>query len=272
MKTPFDNIYVLTLPSFKDRFAFVHKQLNDLDIKHQFMWGTDFGNINTDAQGKEIQYPNLWDYEEESTGRDFSCTINHYNAVYQAYEFGFEKILIMEDDICLIKNKKLIESVFNSIPEDADFVTYDPRFAWINDINQFENDLKNCNGNYIKYVGQYNFMFGGLMYALMNRKTMELYLNNQRTNLFMSDNVTGLFRAIDCNKINKYISSKCLCTDQFNIKNNFKKYWEGRLMCYMNNYISFYNLTLNDFYSPDNYNEFLRFNINTYLQKYNLKL
>ena len=40
----------------------------------------------------------------------------------------------------------------------------------------------------------------------------------------------------------------------------------------MNNYISFYNLTLNDFYSPDNYNEFLRFNINTYLQKYNLKL
>ena len=272
MKTPFDKIYVLSLPSFKDRYKFVYKQLKDLNLDHQFIWGTDFGNITTDAKGCKIQYPNLWDYDEEATGRDFSCTINHYNAVYQAYEFGFEKILIMEDDICLIKDKKLIKSVLNTIPKDADFVTYDPRLSWDTDIKQFEIDLKKCKDNYIKYIGQYDFMFGGLMYALMNRKTMELYLNNQRTKLFMSDNVNGLFKYVDCNKINKYICSKCICTDQFNVRNNFKKYDQGRLMCYMNSYARFDSLISDDFYSPDNYNEFLRFDLDTYLRKFNLRL
>lgn len=272
MKTPFDKVYVLTLPSFKSRFTFVDKQLNDLGIDHQFIWGTDFGNLVVDAKGYKIQYPNLWDYEDMSTGRDFSCAINHYNAVYQAYEFGYDKILIMEDDICLVKDKKVIELAFNNIPDDADFITYDPRFAWDNDVNQFKNDLKDCKGYYIRYNNQYNFLFGGLMYALMNRKTIELYLRNQRNRLYQSDNVQGLFLNIDCKRTHKYISSLCLCTDQFNIKNNFKKYEEPQLKCYVNNYIDSYNLKTKDFYIPDNYNEFLRFDINEYMFKFNLKL
>ena len=252
MKLQFDKVYVLTLPSFKDRAIFINNQLNNLGINYQFIFGTDFGNINTDAKGYKIKYPNLYDYEFESTGRDFSCAINHYNAVYQAYEFGFEKILIMEDDICFIKDKTLVESIFNSIPKDADFVTYDPRFWEDSDFIKFKNDLSNSNKNYIR-CNDYIFMFGGLMYALMNRKTMELYLNNQRNKLSVADQVCGLFR----NPIvNKYICSKCICTDQFNIKNNFNiKEIKSDYKSYLCNYD---NLNVKDFYTPNKYNEFFR--------------
>ena len=254
MKVPFYKAYVLTLPSFKDRSIFINNQLNDLEIDYQFIFGTDFGNINTDAQGKEIQYPNLYDYNYKSTSRDFSCAITHYNAVYQAYEFGFDKVLIMEDDICFIKNKKLIESVFNSIPEDADFVTYDPRFWEDSDFIKFKDKLKyNKNSDYIKDNNEYIFMFGGLLYAIMNRKTMEIYLNSQRNKLSVADHVQGLFR----NPIvNKYICSKCICTDQFNIKNNFNiKEIKTDYKSYLCNYD---NLDVNNFYKPDKYNEFFR--------------
>ena len=59
MKLQFDKVYVLTLPSFKDRVIFINNQLNNLGIDYQFIYGTDFGNINTDAKGYKIKYPNL---------------------------------------------------------------------------------------------------------------------------------------------------------------------------------------------------------------------
>lgn len=252
MNIPFDKVYILTTPSFKERFTFVHKQLNDLGIEHNFIWGTDLGKFKNDSLGYKIHWPQLWEYETTCTGRDVGCTLSHYDAVYQSYEFGFNKILIMEDDVCFNKNKDLIETLFNNIPEDADFVTYDPRFWFDKDFIQFHNDINNDN-LYIKDHKQYQFMFGSMMYAIMNRNTMELYLNNQRKNLFISDHVQGLF----CNvSVNKYISSKCICTDQFNIKNNFNiKDIKSNYKAYLCNYD---NLNINDFYTSDKYNEFIR--------------
>jgi len=219
MNIPFDKVYVLSLPSFKSRCKFMKAQLDDLEISFNFNWGIDLGNINKDSLGYKIQYPQLFEEEQLCTGKDFSCTLNHYSAVYKAYEFGCNSILIFEDDLCFIKDKNLIEQSLNNIPKDADFVTWDPRFGIPEDINQFSKDLDlNQQKLYFKDNGQYRFMFGGMMYAIMNRKTMELYLNNQRKKLYMSDHVQGLFMNVT---VNKYISTKCLCTDQLNIETNF---------------------------------------------------
>ena len=145
MKIPFDKIYVLTLPSYKERQNFIINQFKKLELNFDFIYGTDFGNINTDSLGYKIHYPQLWEYETHCTGKDFSCTISHYNAVYNAYEFNYDNVLILEDDICFIKNKELLETVLNNIPNNADFVTYDPRFWYDKDFNQFHNDIKTSN-------------------------------------------------------------------------------------------------------------------------------
>ena len=251
MNTPFDKIYVITCPSFKERFLFVNDQLKDLGIcNYSFIWGSDLGNFKKDSLGYKIQWPQLWEYEHNCTGRDFGCTLSHYDAVYQSYEFGYEKILIIEDDICFIKNKELLEIVLNNIPNNADFVTYDPRFWYNKDFNQFYNDIKTSN-YYIK--DKYNFMFGSMMYGIMNRNSMNLYLNNQRKNLFIADHVQGFF----CNvSINKYVCTKCLCTDQFNIENNFD--YTKKNKAYKNNYKDNENLKISDFYIPEKYRSFLR--------------
>lgn len=251
MKIPFSKVYVLSIPSFKSRYEFILKQLKDLEIPFNFNWGIDLGNINNDSLGYRIHYPQLFEYEQLCTGKDFSCSLNHYSAILKAYEFGYNSILIIEDDVCFIKNKKRIELFFNNIPQDADFVTFDPRFSRQNDINQFNLDISNNKELYIKDNGQYNFMFGGMMYAIMNRETMKLYLENQRKRFYMCDHVQGLFMNV---KVNKYISSKCICTDQLNIQNNFIT--DNILNSHSIGYVCQYpNLDINKFYIPEEFSK-----------------
>ena len=259
MKTKFDKIYVLSVPSYKIRYNFVKEQLDDLGIDFEFVWGTDLGNINTDSLGYKIQYPQLWEYETHCTGKDFSCTINHYNAVLQAYEFGYESVLIMEDDICFVKNKKLVEQMLTEIPDDADFVTYDPRFSQPWDFEKFEYNLVHCDDLFMKnYPNEYEFIFGAILYGIMNRDTMKLYLDNQRKQLMMSDHVNGLFMNITTNK---YIATKCICTDELNIQTNFSTKISP---AWFNNYRYKEQLDINNFYIPKEYHacERIQLNIN----------
>lgn len=252
MNTKFEKIYVISVPSYKERYEFMKTQLTDLGIDFEFIWGTDFGNINHDALDYNIIYPQLFERNNKSTGKDFSCTVSHYNAIFQAYEFGYNNVLIIEDDVCFTKNKTLIHEMLNDIPDDADFVTYDPRFIYDEDLNKFYDSLNNCNELFMKDMGQYFFMFGGMLYGLMNRQTMKLYLDSQRNSFHMSDHVCGLFSNVS---VNKYIAAKCICTDEYNIESNFNKCIMNE---YKNNFTEKYYLTNNDFYNPDKYHVFAR--------------
>lgn len=253
MNTIFEKIYIISMPTYKNRIEFMKKQLDDLGIQYSFIFGTDFDNIKNDSINNEIKYPQLFSNEYlNCTGKDFSCTVSHYNAVYQAYEFGYNNVLIIEDDVCFLKDKEFIKKYLTNIPKDADFVTYDPRFWIDNDFEMFKYDLINCKDMFIKDNGQYKFMFGGMVYGIMNRQTMKLYLENQRKKFCMSDHVSGLFKDVT---INKYISSQCICTDHYNIFNNFdNKYKE-----YINNYYGVNNLKVEDFYIPQKYDIFERY-------------
>lgn len=254
MKTKFEKIYVLSMPSYKTRYQFMKKQLNDIGIDFDFIWGTDFCNIITDSLGYKIQYPQLWEYKTDGNGKDFSCTINHYNAVYRAYEFGYNNVLIMEDDICFIKDKKLIQQMLTDIPEDADFVTYDPRTYFEYDVELFKKEIMS-NNNLFMNDNNYGFLFGGMLYGIMNRDTMKLYLDNQRKQLMMSDHVNGLFKNVT---VKKYICGKCICTDMLNIEYNFIDDVNIIEESYRNNYTFKYKLNNTDFYNPENFHSLER--------------
>ena len=251
----FDKIYVLSLISNKDRQEFIKYEMNDLSINFEFIYGTDFYNLTNDAKNNKIIYPNVWPigWENNPTARDFGCVINHYNAILYAYELGFNNVLVIEDDICLIKNKKLIINSFNNIPDDADFVTWDTRF-YDNKIDKYSKLIKNSNEYFVK-TDNADPIIGGMMYALMNRNIMKTYLDSQRTNLTMSDNIIKIFNNLD-SKLNRYISTKCLCTDQHNIETNFNPCHFVYINVYkkINN-----NISINDFYIPEKFMAFSKY-------------
>lgn len=257
MKTQFDKIYVISLTTEKARQEFIKKQFNDLGIEFEFVYGTDFANFTRDGSGYWITYPYVFDDHTSNSPQNFGCTITHYQAVLQAYELGYKNVLIMEDDICFIHNKQLISDMLNSIPSDAYFVTWDPRFINIDKYNEQElliNELSQTSSKYLHLQNHYKNLCGGMMYGLMNRYAMELYLNSQRQNLNMSDRVIGIWKNP---VIKRYVCSKCLCADQYNIGVDFN----SNFNFYENIYHKINSLNRSSFYIPEHFNYFTRFKI-----------
>ncbi len=135
MKTKFDKIYVISLITNHNRRKFITYQMNELGLDFEFIYGIDFKSLTYDGSNHKIKYPYTYDNNTSNTAGNYGAAIAHYGAIKQAYEFGYNNILVLEDDICFIKNKDLIFECLNNIPDDADFITYDVRFLDLDNNN-----------------------------------------------------------------------------------------------------------------------------------------
>ena len=220
MKTPFDKIYVISLITNKSRQESIKIQMKELGLNYEFVYGIDFINFTKDGAYQMIKWPYLFDIRFKYSGiktkiAEYGAAITHYRAILQAYEFGYENVLIIEDDICFNKDKDFVEYYLNHIPNDADFVTYDPRICVVppnfdqTEFKRLSKDLLECENDYMDLENYYE-LCGTLAYGLMNRKTMKLYLDNQRNLLMAADHIIGLFRN-PIPSIKRYCCSKCIC-------------------------------------------------------------
>lgn len=262
MKTQFEKIYVLSLITNHSRQEFIKHQFNELGIEFEFLYGSTFYNIINDAHGNKIEFPNVWPWKEHGSGRSFGCTLSHYNAVSFAYELGYNNVLIIEDDICFIKNKELIEYYLNNIPEDADFITWDTRFSWEPQYNEFLNIIKydldkllnkQVNNNFIELTNHWHALCGGMMYGLMNRNTMKLYLDNQNNKFTISDKVQNIFETSNDSKIKRYMGTHCICLGQYLLENWFNDAYQTIGYCYKTPYEYIDKLDINNFFKPNNF-------------------
>lgn len=250
MNFNFDKIYVLSLVTNKLRQEFIKQQFEDLNIDFEFIYGIDYNNIVKNIKDESIKYPNVWPTHAITKPGDFGCTAAHYQAVLQAYEFGYNNVLIIEDDICFIKDKNLLYECLNNIPKDGEFITWDPRFIYQYDNKHVTDEIISSNSLYIKLSDKYDGLIGGLMYAIMNKESMTLYLDNQRNKLSMSDHVLGFFRQP---KVKRYLCTKCLCVEQYALICDFNcKFGHNNL------YMNINKFNKEQFYQPEKYLEFTR--------------
>lgn len=261
MKTQFDKIYVISLITNKDRQEFIKYQMNELDIDFEFIYGVDFYNLKYDISGNEINYPNLiFDYTNLNNNTMFGCTISHYKAILQAYYLNYNNVLIIEDDMCFNKDYNLLYDMLNNIPKDADFVTYDPRSNKKDIILSILENIKlNKNNRYFKSNID---TFGAACFALMNRSTMELYINQQHNLLQMSDHVIYFYENTHNAPINKYISTNCIIIDQLTHNKNIEKNLDIFLNKEFDGYDNLYSLDLSfdkdNFFKPNTFHEHSR--------------
>ena len=224
MKTKFEKIYVISLIYNKERQLFIKKQLNELGLEFEFVYGIDYFNIKTDRFGNVINYPDLTlstngDEVVDHLDNDkmYGCGMSHYRAVLQAYELGYNNILIIEDDICFIKDINMINNYLNNIPNDADYVTYSSRFMEPKEYQLFLKYQKifySDDPKFIKISNKYSTLCGTMMYGLMNRKTMKLYLDNQHKRFCVPDWINGIYKNP---KIKRYTTLHAICLDQYHV-------------------------------------------------------
>lgn len=80
-----------------------------------------------------------------------SCALGHYNAIKIAYESTCKRVLIIEDDICFLKNLNKIKEALDNIPADADVVLFD---KFIHFDKQTYNKLIENNDYYTNFTNE----------------------------------------------------------------------------------------------------------------------
>jgi hypothetical protein len=215
MKTVFDKIYVLSLITNRDRQEFIKHQMKELNIDYEFIYTIDYKKIKYDNLGNEIKYPVFFpDFDFLDDIAAYGCALAHYQAIFQAYEFGYNNVLVLEDDICFIKDKTIIENYLNNVPKDADFITYAPRLIDYDEYIRYNTEYSNQNDfGYVLIPNDYTSLCGAMMYGIMNRNIMKMYIDNQEKQLNSGDHIEGIF---ENPSIKRYASKEAICIDQYN--------------------------------------------------------
>lgn len=168
----FDRIYVLNLVNRRDRRELIERQLWELGlpqpdmtpfIRYHYATPFPYNGIIADA------------FNRSGRGRftkanEYDCSRNHYSIVKICYELGLKHVLIIEDDVLLLKDPGWWADYLNAMPEDYDICqgggfTTDPRIREYRDADKDAAWFKH------KKVGLWNASF----YAL-SRRGMEFYL------------------------------------------------------------------------------------------------
>lgn len=119
MTTEFDKIYCINYLESVGRREFMQMQADELGLDITFYNALNYDRLFNDEIKSAIRH-NTRLYNMAVYG----CMHSHYAVLKEAQLLGYEKILIMEDDLCFIKDKSVIETYFNNLPEDADFIKY----------------------------------------------------------------------------------------------------------------------------------------------------
>lgn len=119
----FDKIYCINFTEFKIRHELMEYELKRVGIldSPNFEWlytfRGPFQNLFTDMI--------LNDGPLKTTSSKTSCILGHLNAIKKAYYNGYNRILIIEDDVRFLKNLNKIEQILQKLPEDYDVILLD---------------------------------------------------------------------------------------------------------------------------------------------------
>lgn len=106
----FDNVYVLNLNHRKDRLTNITNRLSKFEIQFEKFTATDGAVLNKVWQSLDNSYFTTPNY--------LACAISHLSIYQDANQRGFDKILILEDDV--VVNKNINQILQTSTPEWRD--------------------------------------------------------------------------------------------------------------------------------------------------------
>ena len=150
-----DHIYMIDYTKTKNDRTFMTNELKRLGI-YDIDLLTIMMNISTPFYETLHKYFNNDDNEEHislkenpfySVGYAFDATIAHYFCIKQAYELGYDHIMILENDICFLRNKQYIKNILDSC-----YSLYDEYDVFVLDNNVIlDKNSKNIQINYLIY-------------------------------------------------------------------------------------------------------------------------
>lgn len=169
-----DHIYVVDFTKTTNNRVIMTKELKRLGM-YDIDLLTIFSNISTPFYKELYKHFNTNDSLDKCYAYNFDCTMAHYFCIKQAYELGYDHIMVLENDMCFLKNKQYIKNILESCYE-----SYDRFDTFVLDNNIPLTNIFSLNySDYVEDLQNFNTVFlcneGGLRSAgcnIYNRKAM----------------------------------------------------------------------------------------------------
>ncbi|MEP7238269.1 MAG: glycosyltransferase family 25 protein [Ferruginibacter sp.] len=122
----FDKILVVSVPRFTDRHEKVKQQLTGLPF--DFFWGADKLALNYDVAKTDGTYDEQRAQKLQRQGKalnlgEIACSLSHRNLYTAMIGNGWEKVLILEDDVLpLIANMDALPAAMQELPQNWELV------------------------------------------------------------------------------------------------------------------------------------------------------
>lgn len=186
-KKHFDAVYCLSLASNVKRREDMEKELRRVGIAQSRL-------LKMKITVKNAFYKHIWSNPDFPTERwwihnssALNATMGHYEIMKECLDLGYERVLIMEDDIRFLKDIAAVKSIIDAMPK-SDIVLLD-KFIPISK-EQYLNSLETEKIN--DYFSDFSKVkiWGVSCYAV-TKKAMEVMTRNQELRYVPADHVTN---------------------------------------------------------------------------------
>ena len=187
----FDHIYCLHYMPSEDRFKKMQDELNHVgidDTADYFSWVYDYPTplLDTVFNDKRLNMNSSL----RIPGRDYikKVSMKHYEIVKEAYSLGYERILVLEDDVRFHRDRTYITTMLSEFP-DSDIVMLDKMICSApTEGVRYKKYLKTLpeNSLYASMNDSGVFFIFCSCYSL-NRKAMEHIIHEHEKNLLPPD-------------------------------------------------------------------------------------
>lgn len=195
-----DKVFFITCTDNPSRVSLSQYAVNRLFNEHAEIRYTslcEMNYLNYDALFNKEALDEFKIYDARTNARMVNCLIEQYKCIRQAYNRGFERIMICEDDFRVFpeNEEKFKEAVIN-IPEDGDIIKF---VSWSRKDNNQYNLIRNIvNNTFNDRIEEYNDYYYKLVYSdtadfmstccdVYNRKGMEIMMKWIESEFLMFD-------------------------------------------------------------------------------------
>ena len=199
-----DQIYCIHFLPYTNRLEPLKQELERCNIKVKFVYTNDLGR-NPVQQASE----------------------GHLQCINDAIGNGYNKIIIMEDDVRFLKDIDKLNEYCQNIPANADIVLFDYLITDQNKARDKINKLKAGNQNYFPINKE---QFWNASCYLLSDKAMKHILINQKKKMLPPDHYTtysdfSVDKTTDI-KYKRFLPCECLCIQKV-FDNNLRKKVHG---------------------------------------------
>lgn len=130
----FDHIYCIHFKPYEKRYEEIKETLSKVGIfgRDNFsFWYTEPNPEYDRLYQKMLSEKKIFDWNETRKCGDFgnskifNLAMNSYRMLQDAYDKGYGRILVCEDDIVFLKDKRLLAEYMRNFPEELDVVNMD---------------------------------------------------------------------------------------------------------------------------------------------------